>query len=51
MRNNGFVRDAGKTMKLQAPASLSWMKSNINVYVRNANSLLGIEIIPPQWLS
>ena len=51
MRNNGFVRDAGKTMKLQAPASLSWMKSNINVYVRNTNSLLGIEIILPQWLS
>jgi len=51
MRNNGFVRDAGKTMKLQASASLSWIKSNINVYVRNTNSLLGIEIIPPQWLT
>ena len=35
MRENGFQRDAGKSMKLQASASLSWIKSNINVYIRN----------------
>jgi tryptophanyl-tRNA synthetase len=35
MRENGFQRDAGKTMKLQASASLSWLKSNIHVYIRN----------------
>ena len=35
MRENGFQRDAGNTMKLQATASLSWNKSNINVYIRN----------------
>ena len=50
MRDNGFKRDAEKTMKLQTSASLPWIKRNINVYVRNNNSLLGIEIIPPQWL-
>jgi hypothetical protein len=50
MRDNGFKRDVEKTMKLQTSASLSWFKSNIKVYVRNNNSLLGIEIIPPQWL-
>ena len=35
MRENGFQRDAGKSMKLQTSASLSWIKSNINVYIRN----------------
>jgi tryptophanyl-tRNA synthetase len=35
MRENGFQRDAGKTMKLQASASLSWIKINIMVYIRN----------------
>jgi hypothetical protein len=35
MRENGFQRDAGKTIKLPASASLSWIKGNINVYIRN----------------
>ena len=35
MRENGFQRDVGKSMKLQASSSLSWIKSNINVYIRN----------------
>ena len=34
MRENGFQRDAGKSMKLQKSASLSSIKSNINVYIR-----------------
>jgi hypothetical protein len=33
MRENGFHRDAGKSMKLQKSASLSSIKSNINVYI------------------
>jgi hypothetical protein len=35
MRENGFQRDAGKTMKLQAWTSLSLIKSDINIYIRN----------------
>ena len=51
MRDNGFKRDAEKTMKLQTSASLSWIKSNINVYVRNTNSLIGSEGRPYQWFT
>ena len=35
MRENGFQRDVEKSMKLQASSSLSWIRSNINVYIRN----------------
>ena len=51
MRENGFKRDAEKTMKLQTSASLSWIKSNINVYVRSKNSLIGSEGRPYQWFT
>ena len=49
MRDNGFKRDAGKTMKLQTSSSLSWIKRNINVYVRNKHSLIGSEGRPHPW--
>jgi cyclopropane fatty-acyl-phospholipid synthase-like methyltransferase len=51
MRDNGFKRDAEKTMKLQTSASLSWIKSNINVYVRNTHSLIGSEGRSYQWFT
>ena len=41
MRENGFQRHAGKSLKLQASASLSWIKSNINVYIRNKQKPAG----------
>ena len=47
---NGFKRDAEKTMKLEKSARLSRIKSNINIYVRNKNTLLGSEDRPHQWL-
>jgi len=48
---NGFKRDAKKkTTKLQKSARLSRIKSNINIYVRNKNTLLGSEGSPHQWL-
>ena len=50
MRDNGLKRDAEKTMKLQKSAGLSSIKSNINVYVRSKNALLGSEGRPHQWL-
>ena len=47
---NGSKRDAEKTMKLQKSARLSRIKSNINIYVRNKNALLGSGGRHHQWL-
>jgi hypothetical protein len=40
MRENGFQRDAGKSMKLQASSSLSWIKSNIQLQVILSNHIV-----------
>ncbi|CAC5403058.1 unnamed protein product [Mytilus coruscus] len=49
MKKNGFARNESLSNKLQVSSSLSWIRSNINVYIRKNFSAFDSERRLVQW--